>query len=795
MLPRLHRLKHLGKPVLLGCIAMLSLPLKNYGAGTMATNEADRLKPYQAITTNVPPLSPQVFNPDPNALALPVLPQTDFRWRFRALVTTNTPPLSPEVFNPDPGAGLLPSTNAPAALFIEPTAPPIFTPPPIPPDLALPREDVRLDEFLPPPTPIPDGYGTEPLPNGLALPRWNTRRELKIYPDFGYPKYSPSLSDSDLGYPEFLLNPLDYPTNTVPQPDRWRTGFVPWKRYTSGVIEQPDETPEPALWAPYRQSLLKGDVPIVGQDIFLDLTASSETVTEFRRVPTPSGVSSAVPGEYEFYGDGEEISIQNYFAFDLNLFQGDTAFRPVTWDVDIQPVLNVNYLEAQETGIVSPSPTGTLGNNGPPPNNGYVKNPTDIGTLLNGQTGPAGSYRWAQSTQRLNTILSLQQAFVEFHLLDWSDNYDFMSLRVGNQPFNADFRGFLFNDVNLGARLFGNLDDNLYQYDLAGFDMREKDTDSQLNTFNNRNQEVVVANLYRQDFIWQGYTAEWSFLGNFDHGGLHYDDNGFLVRPEPLGTVRPHDVTAYYLGWGGDGHIGRFNVSHQFYEALGRDDFNGLAGHAVNINAQMAALEVSYDVDWARYKASFFYASGDGNATGHTANGFDTIVDNPNFTGGPFSFWTRQGFNLGGTMVNLKDSDSLVPDLRSSKTEGQANFVNPGDYIFGLGAEFDLTPKLRSFLNANYILFAQTEPLETALMTPKISNEVGWDLSLGFQFRPLLTDNIILSAGFGVLIPGQGYRDIYNTNPNPIPGFDASGPKANSSAFPYSGLIAITFTY
>lgn len=778
---RPRQAQNLGTPVLLGCTAMLSLPLKIYSSELPTTNNVDRLKPYQAVSTNTPPLPPKIFNPDPNALELPPLPQTDFRWRFRAAVSTNAPPLPPKIFNPDPGAGLMAPTNAPAALFVEPAAPPIFTPPPIPPDLALPREDVRLGEFLPPPAPAPSGYGTEPLTNGLALPRWDTRRELKIYPDFGYPKYS--------------LSPSDYPTNTMPRPDRWRIGFVPWKRYTSGVTEQPYETPEPALWAPYRQSVLKGDVPVIGQDIFLNLAASSETVTEFRRVPTPSSVSGAVPGEYEFYGDGEELSIQNNVAFEINLFQGDTAFRPVTWDVDIQPVFNVNYLEAQETGVVSPSPTGSLANNAPPPPNGWVRNPDDIGTLLNGQVGPANNYRWTQSTERLNTFFSLQQAFVEFHLADWSDNYDFLSLRIGNQPFNADFRGFLFNDVNLGARLFGNLDDNLYQFNLAVFDMREKDTDSQLNTFDDRHQEVAVANLYRQDFIWQGYTAEWSFLGNFDHGGTHYDENGFIVRPEPLGTVRPHDVTAYYLGWGGDGHIGRLNVSHQFYEAFGHDDFNGLAGHAVDINAQMAALEVSYDFDWARYKASFFYASGDGNTTGHTGSGFDTIVDNPNFTGGPFSFWTRQGFNLGGTLVNLKDSDSLVPDLRTSKTEGQANFVNPGVYILGLGAEFDLTPKLRSFLNANYILFANTDPLETALMTPRISNQVGWDLSLGFQYRPLLTDNIIISAGFGVLIPGQGYRDIYNTNANPIPGFDGGGPTANSSAFPYSGLIAVTFVY
>jgi len=214
----------------------------------------------------------------------------------------------------------------------------------------------------------------------------------------------------------------------------------------------------------------------------------------------------------------------------------------------------------------------------------------------------------------------------------------------------------------------------------------------------------------------------------------------------------------------------------------------------VTINAQMAALEVSYDHDWARYKASFFYASGDRNPTGREGTGFDTIVDNPNFTGGPFSFWSRQGFNLGGTSVNLKDSSSLVPDLRTSKTEGQANFVNPGVYLLGLGAEFDLTPKLRSFVNANYLLFAQTEPIETALLTSRVGSEIGEDLSIGFQYRPLLTDNIIVSAGFGVLIPGRGYRDIYGSNGSTVPGFDHNN-SGDATDFPYSGLIAVTFTY
>jgi hypothetical protein len=150
---------------------------------------------------------------------------------------------------------------------------------------------------------------------------------------------------------------------------------------------------------------------------------------------------------------------------------------------------------------------------------------------------------------------------------------------------------------------------------------------------------------------------------------------------------------------------------------------------------------------------------------------------------------------LGGTLVDLKTPSSLVPDLRTSKTEGQANFVNPGVFIFGVGAEFDLTPKLRTFLNANYIRFVETDPIKTALLTQRVDNEVGWDLSFGFQYRPLLTDNIIISAGFGVLIPGAGYRDIYKTSTEPVPGFDRSDRAGAVDDFLYSGLIAVTFTY
>jgi hypothetical protein len=750
------------------------------------TNDSNRLKPHQAISSGPPPRSPIAFNPDPNQLLLPTNLPPATNWSRKVSISSNAPPVPPPQFNPDPGASFAqPASPSPPLFRTDPVPPPDFTPPTVLPEHALPRVEVRQGEIVPPQPRSPGSFGLAPLPKDQELPREDVRRNLKIHQNFRVPAYSSPL----------WLD--DYPTNTQPRPDRWRIGFVPWKRYTRGVTEQPYETPEPMVWHPYKQSFLKGDVPVIGQDVFLNLTASSQTEVEFRRVPTASGVSAAVPGAYEFYGESEQIGIQNNLGFSVELFKGETVFKPVEWAIKLEPVFNVNYLSVRETGVVSPDPRGSIGgnNNTPPPGNGFVLDPGDIDALLNGQVGPAGSFRAQQHTERTRTFIALQQAFGEIHLRDFSDNYDFVAFRGGLQPFNSDFRGFIFNDVNLGARLFGNWRNNRFQYNLAVFDLREKDTNSELNSFDDREQEVVIANFYWQDFLWKGYTAQWSLHASLDHGGTHYDRNGNIVRPAPVGTVRPHDVNVCYLGWAGDGHIGRVNVSHAFYQVFGEDTFNGLAGRPVDINAQMAALEISCDHDWLRYKASFFYASGDGNTEDGTATGFDTILDNPNFTGGPFSYWTRQGFNLGGTLVNLKQRGSLVPDLRTSKTEGQANFVNPGVFIFGLGMEAELTPKVRCFLNANYIRLAETDPIKTALLTGKVDNEIGWDLSLGFQYRPLLTDNIIVSAGFGALIPGRGFKDIYQTSTDPVENFERTDRRGHVDDFLYSALVAVTFTY
>ncbi len=105
---------------------------------------------------------------------------------------------------------------------------------------------------------------------------------------------------------------------------------------------------------------------------------------------------------------------------------------------------------------------------------------------------------------------------------------------------------------------------------------------------------------------------------------------------------------------------------------------------------------------------------------------------------------------------------SLLPNLRSSKIQGQSNFVNPGLLLFNLGVDFDVTPKLRMINNLNFLWFDETDVLEQFVFQGNIDREIGADLSMGIEYRPFLNNNVILITGASMLIPGNGFEDIYS---------------------------------
>ncbi|MFT3742977.1 MAG: carboxypeptidase-like regulatory domain-containing protein [Pyrinomonadaceae bacterium] len=533
--------------------------------------------------------------------------------------------------------------------------------------------------------------------------------------------------------------------------DRWRIAYPEYDRYGDKGARGRDIPFRRGRWYnPYDQNVLKGDRPIIGNDYFLILSGVSTTGAELRRTPSGNNVSSANPDSNNFFGRPESFSLSETLQVSFEFFKGQTVFRPRTWAVKISPTFSLpNYLNARENGIVN----------------------IDV----------------RRGTTRTDYHVSLEEAFGEVKLFDTNDNFDAVSARVGIQSFNADFRGFLYSDNNLGARVFGGFSNNKTQFNLAWFHQLEKDTNSGLNAFEFRKQNVYIANIFRQDFLTKGYTIQAVGAYNDDRGDIHYDTNGFLVRPTLVGDARQHNVQAGYVGFNGDGHIGVLNLTNSYYFAFGKDSHNPIAGKKTDIRAHMAAVEASIDKNWLRFRASAFFASGDSKPTDNKATGFDAILDDPNFVGGQFSYWNRQGIRLVSTEVGLVQSNSLLPTLRSSKTEGQANFVNPGIFIYNAGVDAELTQTFKAIFNANYLRFHRTEPLEYVLFQPNVRHEIGYDLSLGAVYRPFLINNLTFTFGGSMFFAGDGFRDIYTNRASncPIPNF-CTGDVVNPSKPQYS---------
>lgn len=625
----------------------------------------------------------------------------------------------------------------------QPTTPPAETPQPVPDSAEAPHAPAQESA---PAQPAPTSAPTRPRPGerrpapgtpAAAQPGAAAQPETPaLVPEAPPPPPPPEplLPAEPLGFAgpsNFGARPIGgvVPRSTIAIPDRWRIGWPRWDRYGR-------QAPSDPIWHnndggdipytlgdplnPYDRSVLKGDYPVIGDDIFFNMTAVSDTFVAARKLPTPSGVSAVDPGSFDFFGAGEQLVFKQTGLVSFDLFQGATAFRPVDWLFRVTPAFDVNQVWLRENVAEADVRGGD---------------------------------------ERGDSHFFLQETFFEMHVGDLSPWFDFAAAKIGRQLFVSDFRGFVFNDVSDGVRVFGTAEANRIQWNLAFFNQVDKDTNSEFNTLDWRDQQVVIANLFHQDFIWPGYTAQFSFHWNHDQSDEKYDNNGFLVRPSLIGSVTLQDTDAFYFGWAGDGHIGRLNLNHQFYYVTGQDRQNPLAGQSVDIGAYMAALELSMDVDWLRPKASFLFASGDGNATDGRAEGFDGIADNPTFAGGAGSFFVGNAIRLFG--VNLKSGRSFYNDLAGAKGEGQSNYVNPGTIVGNIGLDAEITPRLRASFNANTVWFANTGSLEYFLNQNDVGGHFGEEVNLTVQWRPLLNNNIIITGGASGFFPGQGFRDVF----------------------------------
>jgi hypothetical protein len=602
-----------------------------------------------------------------------------------------------------------------------------------------------LVQDTPPPAPAP---ATPPATAPAASDEPTTPDvDNGVLPGRKKPGYNPELPPAVTQTNPGALHappPQAFPTDQVPLPDRWRimTSLCPTKGGDTSIYDTFAAMREVCHGEqdPYHQNPLKGDrpidrakvpwLPIRGDDWFLEANFTSDTVIEPRSLPLPvsnSGGQNA--GELGIFGGDRSFLASQTFLVSASLIKGSTAFKPPEIEYHIALAFNMNYAQVSERQILD----------------------VDAGKPLH----------------RFDQFVGLQEAFVDYHIRNVSDRYDFDSIRVGIQPFQADFRGFLFNDQQLGIRLFGDRDDNRFQYNIAAFWRLEKDTHSGLNDVTQapRRDWVFLGNLYRQDFLVPGFTSQVTVVYNRNREANehYYDADGFPVRPALLGNLRGRDYDAVYLGYNADGHIHRFNLTASAYYLFGRDRNNNYSGLPANISAYFAAAEASYDHDWVRFRVSGLYASGSSNPYSHTETGFDAIYENPVFAGADTSYFIRQGipFIGGGRAVNLTQPNGILNDLRTSKDLGQSNFVNPGTVLAGAGADFDVLPQLRLAANANHLWFANTAVLELLRQQGGIARDIGWDLSTAVTWRPKATQNIVLRLSGAILVPGEGMRDLF----------------------------------
>ena len=525
--------------------------------------------------------------------------------------------------------------------------------------------------------------------------------------------------------------PEAFPTEEFPIPDRWRL------IQSLGLVKE-------RWFDPYNQNTYKGDrpidpakvpwLPIKGHDWFFVASGVSDTVVEARTFPIPVGVQTTErPGNLDIFGkDGSEVYSQT-FILGAALIKGLTAFKPPDIEYRVALALNVNYVNVPEKRVLFVQPS--------------------------------------KPSHRLDHFLGLQELFVDYHVRNTSDRYDFESIRVGIQPFQSDFRGFLFNDQQLGIRYFGNRDNNRWQYNLGAFWRLEKDTNSGLNSVvqRPRNDWVFIANLYRQDLPIPGLTSQITAVYNMNRekNRVEIDDNGFPVRPALLGNLRGRNYDVVYLGYNADGRIGRVNLTASIYSALGTDGQNFFTGQKGKIRAGFAAAEASYDLDWMRFRLSGLYATGDRDPFDKKETGFDAIFENPIFAGADTSYWIRQTipFAGGGRAISINGRNGILNSLRSSKEQGQSNFNNPGTILLGAGADFDLTPTMRLSANANYLWFENTSNLKVLRSEGSIPKDIGCDLSAAAIWRPKATQNIVFRLSAATLLPGKGFKDLFTNRP------------------------------
>ena len=149
----------------------------------------------------------------------------------------------------------------------------------------------------------------------------------------------PTIDPTQVPPPQALL-----PRESIPVPDRWRL------MDQLGLIHQ-------RWYDPYNPNTLKGDRPVFGEDWFVNVGVVSDTLFEWRQVPTPIGAQSTQhPQSDDQFGGSRQSLFNQNVILSLSLIKGDTTFRPPDYEFRFVPVINFNRTQVDEVRVLRRRP-------------------------------------------------------------------------------------------------------------------------------------------------------------------------------------------------------------------------------------------------------------------------------------------------------------------------------------------------------------------------------------------------------------------------------------------------------
>ena len=224
----------------------------------------------------------------------------------------------------------------------------------------------------------------------------------------------------------------------------------------------------------------------------------------------------------------------------LSLIKGSTAFKPPEIEYRLTLAFNVNYAQVPERRSCRSSP--------------------------------------AKPPHRIDAFVGVQEAFVDYHLRNVSDRYDFDSIRVGIQPFPARFPRLPVPGQPAGRAPVRRPRQQPLPVQSGRLPAAREGHQLAASTTSARRCATTM--IVRGQPLPPGpagprpHLAGRALIYNAQPRGAARSTSTTTAsrsRPALIGDLRARDYDVVYLGYNADGHIGRLNLTASAYGAFGQD--------------------------------------------------------------------------------------------------------------------------------------------------------------------------------------------------------------------------------